>query len=91
MGSCDKRQKPQASTPPAPIPSRQTREVANAKVRNRYTNLTYNDSVPLIWWLRTLAFATFFSFGGYGSALAVFGAIESILKISAPKLIFANF
>jgi len=35
-GSYHKRQKPQA-----PIPNRQTIKVANVKVRNRYTNLTY--------------------------------------------------
>jgi len=34
-GSCQKRQNPQA-----PICNRHTRKVANAKVRNRYTNLT---------------------------------------------------
>jgi len=32
-GSCHKRQKPQAPTPQAPIRNRQTRKVANAKVR----------------------------------------------------------
>jgi len=36
MDSCHKRQKPQA-----PIRNRQTRKVANAKVLNRNTNLTY--------------------------------------------------
>jgi len=30
---CNKRQKPQAPTPQAPIRNRQTRKVANAKVR----------------------------------------------------------
>jgi len=39
-GSWHKRQKAQAPTPQAPIRNRQTRKVANAKVRNRYTNLT---------------------------------------------------
>jgi len=39
-GSCHKRQKPQAPTPQAPIRNRQTRKVANAKVRNHNTNLT---------------------------------------------------
>jgi len=33
--------KTQAPTPQAPIRNRQTRKVANAKVRHRYTNLTY--------------------------------------------------
>ena len=40
-GSCHKRQKPQAPTPQAPIRNRQTKKVANAKVRNRCANLTY--------------------------------------------------
>ena len=40
MGSCHKRQKPQAPTPQAPIRNRQTRKVANAKGLNRNTNLT---------------------------------------------------
>jgi len=40
VGSCHKRQKPQAPTPQAPIHNRQTRKVVNAKVINRYTNLT---------------------------------------------------
>jgi len=40
LGSCHKRQKPQAPTPQAPIRNRQTRKVANAKVLNRNTNLT---------------------------------------------------
>jgi len=40
LGSCPKRQKPQAPTPQAPIRSRQTRKVANAKGLNRNTNLT---------------------------------------------------
>jgi len=40
MGSCHKRQKPQAPTPQAPICNRQTRKVANAKGLNRNTNLT---------------------------------------------------
>ena len=40
-GSCHKRQKPQVPTPQAPIRNnRQTRTVANAKGRNRNTNLT---------------------------------------------------
>ena len=39
-GGCHKRQKAQAPTPQAPIRNRQTRKVANAKVHNRYTNLT---------------------------------------------------
>jgi len=39
-GSCLKRQKPQAPTPQAPIRSRKTREVTNAKGLNRNTNLT---------------------------------------------------
>jgi len=39
LGSCHKRQKAQAPTPQAPIRNRKTRKVANAKVRNRYTNL----------------------------------------------------
>ena len=38
--SCHKRQKPQTSTPQAPIRYRQTRKVANAKGLNRNTNLT---------------------------------------------------
>ena len=40
MGRCQKRQKPQAPTPRAPIRNRQTRKVANAKGLNRNTNLT---------------------------------------------------
>jgi len=40
LGSCHKRQKPQAPTPQAPIRNRQTRKVANAKGLNRNTNLT---------------------------------------------------
>ena len=40
LGSCHKRQKPQAPTPQAPIRKRQTRKVANAKGLNRTTNLT---------------------------------------------------
>jgi len=40
MGSCHRRQKPQAPTPQAPIRNRQTRKVANAKGLNRNTNLT---------------------------------------------------
>ena len=40
LGSCQKRQKPQAPTPQAPIRNRQTRKVANAKGLNRNTNLT---------------------------------------------------
>jgi len=40
MGSCHKRQKPQALTPQAPIRNRQTRKVANAKGLNCNTNLT---------------------------------------------------
>jgi len=40
VGSCQKRQKPQALTPQAPIRNRQTRKVANAKALNRNTNLT---------------------------------------------------
>jgi len=60
QGSCPKRQKPQAPTPQAPIRNRQTRKFANAKVRNRYTNLTYMMiGLPIIWRLRALAFATF--------------------------------
>jgi len=39
-GSCHKRQKAQAPTPQEPIRNRQTRKVANAKVRYRYPNLT---------------------------------------------------
>jgi len=35
LGSCHKRQKPQAPTPQAPIRNRQTRQVANAKGLNR--------------------------------------------------------
>jgi len=79
-GRCHKRQKPQAPTPQAPIRNRQTRKVANAEVRNRYTNLTYiMIGLPIIWRLRL------FSFGGYGLALAalalaVFGAIGCILS-----------
>ena len=40
LGSCHKRQKPQAPTPQAPIRNRQTRKVANAKGLNHNTNLT---------------------------------------------------
>ena len=40
LGSCHKRQKPQAPTPQAPIRNRQTSKVAIAKVHNRNTNLT---------------------------------------------------
>jgi len=46
MGSCHKRQKPQAPTPQKPLRNRQTRKVnqkrekANAKGLNRNTNLT---------------------------------------------------
>jgi len=40
LGSCHKRQNPQAPTPQAPIRNRQTRKIANAKVLNRNTNLT---------------------------------------------------
>jgi len=40
QGSCHKRQKEQAPTPQAPIRNSKTRKVANAKVRNRCTNLT---------------------------------------------------
>jgi len=40
LGSCHKRQKPQAPTPQAPIRNWQTRKVANAKGLNRNTNLT---------------------------------------------------
>jgi len=39
VGSCHKRQKPQAPTPQAPIRSRQTRKFANAKGLNGNTNL----------------------------------------------------
>jgi len=39
-GSCQKRQKAQALAPQAPIRNRKTRKLANAKVYNRYTNLT---------------------------------------------------
>jgi len=39
MGSCHKRQKPQAPTPQAPIRNRQTRKVTNAKGLNRNTNI----------------------------------------------------
>jgi len=35
MGSCHKRQKPQAPTPQAPIRNRKTRKVASAQVYNR--------------------------------------------------------
>jgi len=37
---CQKREKPQAPTPQAPIRNRQTKKVANAKGLNRITNLT---------------------------------------------------
>jgi len=40
VGSCNKRQKPQAPTPQTPDRNRQTRKVANAKGLNRTTNLT---------------------------------------------------
>jgi len=40
LGSCHKRQKPQAPTPQAPLRNRQTRKVANAKGLKRNTNLT---------------------------------------------------
>jgi len=40
LGSCHKRQKPQAPTPQAPIRNRQRRKVANAKGLYRNTNLT---------------------------------------------------
>jgi len=81
VGSCQ-RQKPQATTPQAPICYRQRTKVANAKVRNRYTNLTYiMIGLPIIWRLQTLAFVTFLLIGGYGLALAVFGAIKCIPKI----------
>jgi len=40
VGSCLKRQKPQAPTPQAHVRNRQTRKVANAKGLNRNTNLT---------------------------------------------------
>jgi len=40
LGSCHKRQKPQAPTPQAPIRNRLTRKVANAKVLNRNFNLS---------------------------------------------------
>jgi len=40
LGTCYKRQKPQAPTPQAPNRNRQTRKIANAKVLNRNTNLT---------------------------------------------------
>jgi len=40
LGSCHKRQKPQAPTPQAPVRNRQTRKVANAKVLYRNTNPT---------------------------------------------------
>jgi len=57
-GSCHKRQKTQAPTPQEPIRNRQTRKVANAKVRNSCTNLTYIlIGLAIIWRLRTLAFA----------------------------------
>ena len=50
--SCHKRQKPQAPTPQVPIRNRQTRKVANAKVRNRCTNLTrIMIGLPIIWLL----------------------------------------
>jgi len=39
-GSCQKRRKPQAPTPQAPIRNRKTRKVANAKVYNRCSNVT---------------------------------------------------
>jgi len=40
VGSCHKRQKPQAPTPHAQMRNRQTRKVVNAKGFNRNTNLT---------------------------------------------------
>jgi len=40
MGSCHKRQKPQAPTPQAPIRNPQTRKVADAKGINLNINLT---------------------------------------------------
>jgi len=42
MGSCHKRENlgTKAPTPQAHIRNRQTRKVENAKIRNRYTNLT---------------------------------------------------
>jgi len=43
-GSCHNRQKPRAATSQAPIRNRQTRKVANFKVRNRYTNRGAFDS-----------------------------------------------
>jgi len=40
LGSCHKRQKPQAPTPQAQIRNRQRRKLANTKGLNRNTNLT---------------------------------------------------
>jgi len=39
LGSCHKRQKPEAPTPQAPIRNCPTRKVTNAKGLNRNTNL----------------------------------------------------
>jgi len=71
LGSCQKRQKPQAPTPQAPIRNRQTRKDENAKGLHRNTKPNLYE----LWRLRL------FSFGGYGLALAalalvVFGAVE---------------
>jgi len=45
LGSCHKRQKPQAPTPQVLIRNRQTREVANAKGINRlYITLPNNQA-----------------------------------------------
>jgi len=56
VGSFHKLQKPQASTPQA---NSQTRIVTNAKVRNRYTNLTFTTIGLLggyeLWRLRFLS------------------------------------
>ena len=46
LGSCHKRQTPQAPTPHAPIRNRKTRKVANAKLHNRYTCLLYTSPSP---------------------------------------------
>ena len=40
LGSCHKRQKPQAPTSQAPVRNRQTRKKANARGLNHNTNLT---------------------------------------------------
>jgi len=40
VGSCHKRQPPQAPTPQAPIRNRETKKVANAKLHNCYANLS---------------------------------------------------